>query len=227
MNRKIYIIIFLHNIMFTDSKMSSNVFDKLSLFYPDEIEARLTPVSNMPFDESLELRNSDCLLSEAMDKDEFNKLLVEQLTYIADDKTLPPIPPSKEYEEDLQNKKLIINGKNLGNGEMNYIQNEDDKLMMTNAWQAITQTNCWNFVSQDINSFMFSDDYRVSIISRKMEELGYGGHSGCSFGFTMRNMQYLAQNGEEEFKKLYSKKCSDIPSEFIKEKKFLEYSGGF
>jgi hypothetical protein len=33
-----------------------------------------------------------------------------------------------------------------------------------------------------------------------MEELGYGGHSGASFGCTMRNMQYLAEHGEEKFK---------------------------
>jgi hypothetical protein len=33
-----------------------------------------------------------------------------------------------------------------------------------------------------------------------MVELGYNGHSGSSFGYTMRAMQYIAQNGEEKYK---------------------------
>jgi hypothetical protein len=76
--------------------------------------------------------------------------------------------------------------------------------MMTNAWQAITQTNNWDFVAEDIDSFMFSEDPRITQISIKMKELGYG-HSGCSFGCTMRNMQYLAQKGEDKFKQLFKK----------------------
>ena len=77
--------------------------------------------------------------------------------------------------------------------------------MMTNAWQAITFSNNWDFVTQDIDSFMWSDDPRIDKITEKMCELGYDGHSGSSFGCTMRNMQFLAQKGEEEFKKLFEK----------------------
>ena len=43
----------------------------------------------------------------------------------------------------------------------------------------------------------------IDEISRKMEEFGYNGHSGASFGFTMRYMQLLVQKGEEEFKKCF------------------------
>ena len=54
-----------------------------------------------------------------------------------------------------------------------------------------------------IDSFMFSNDPRLNTIYEKMEELGYKGHSGTSFGLTMRYMQHLVKNGEEEFKKLF------------------------
>jgi len=33
----------------------------------------------------------------------------------------------------------------------------------------------------------------------KMEELGYSGHSGSSFGWTMRMMEFLAKHGREAF----------------------------
>ena len=62
-------------------------------------------------------------------------------------------------------------------------------------------TETWNFVKQPTESFMMSNDNRIWIITAKMEELGYNGHSGCSFGWTMRQMQYIARNGEENYKK--------------------------
>jgi hypothetical protein len=58
----------------------------------------------------------------------------------------------------------------------------------------------WEFVAQDIETFMFSLDPRLDIIGEKMEEIGYNGHSGISFGCTMRQMQYLVRFGEEKFK---------------------------
>jgi nanoRNase/pAp phosphatase (c-di-AMP/oligoRNAs hydrolase) len=85
-------------------------------------------------------------------------------------------------------------------GEFAYVKDQWTREMLLNAWQAITITELWDFVKEDIDSFMFSHDPRVTRIYNKMEELGYGGHSGASFGCTMRNMQYLAEHGEEKFK---------------------------
>jgi hypothetical protein len=57
-------------------------------------------------------------------------------------------------------------------------------------------------VEKPIDSFMCSGDKRVRDIYNKIEELGYHGHSGSSFGLTMRNMQYIARNGAEDFKQM-------------------------
>lgn len=89
-------------------------------------------------------------------------------------------------------------------GKFEYV-NEWEREMFVNAWQAITLTENWEFMKTDIESFMWSDDPRVDIISAKMVELGYNGHSGASFGYTMRRMQYIAINGEEQFKAEYLK----------------------
>jgi hypothetical protein len=104
---------------------------------------------------------------------------------------------------------------------MEYIKNEYTREMCTNAWKAITFSNNWDFVAQDIESFMWSDDPRIDIITEKMIEFGYNGHSGSSFGCTMRNMQYLVQNGEDKFKKLFDENAEKGLT------KFLDYSGGF
>ena len=50
---------------------------------------------------------------------------------------------------------------------------------------------------------MFNNDITLNTIHNKMIELGYDGHSGGSFGWTMRQMQYIANHGEEKYKNLF------------------------
>ncbi len=98
---------------------------------------------------------------------------------------LPPSPPNVE--------------ENIIPGQFEYVKDNWTRDMLINAWQAINITETWDFVKQDIDSFMFSKNPRVNIIYNKMEELGYTGHSGASFGCTMRAMQYIATHGERKF----------------------------
>jgi hypothetical protein len=104
---------------------------------------------------------------------------------------LPPNPPSTEDE--------IYNSPTFVPGKFEYVKNQNIRLMLENAWQAITLTESWDFVKQKIESFSISENPIILKIINKMEELGYYGHSGCSFGVIMREMQYIAQNGEKEY----------------------------
>jgi hypothetical protein len=105
---------------------------------------------------------------------------------------LPPLPPPPP---EIPSK--------VGNGNFEYISDRNEKEMLTNAFKAITETNLWDFMAKDIYSYMFSSEKEVTKIGNKMIDLGYGLHSGASFGWTMRAMQYLAQHGENEFKLKY------------------------
>ena len=110
--------------------------------------------------------------------------------------TLPPAPdiPASVPRHDTPSEQEFIPG------QFDYIKDSWSRDMFINAWQAITLTETWDFVKQDIESFMWSDDPRVKRIYNKIEELGYMGHSGASFGCTMRTMQYIAKYGEKKFK---------------------------
>ena len=190
-----------------------NSIKNLSLIHPDDIKESITNISNMPFDDYIEYNNAVYVSSESIESslefsDESNNeslIFKEIKDQINEDLELIDIEDSINLDKKEEiHEPLLIYDVNLGDGKMDYILNTNDKLMMTNAWQAITQTNNWDFVAEDIDSFMFSEDPRITQISIKMKELGYG-HSGCSFGCTMRNMQYLAQKGEDQFKQLFKK----------------------
>ena len=100
--------------------------------------------------------------------------------------TLPPSPPS--CEEEL-------------NGTFGYIKSNVDKKMFTTAYKAITQTETWHYIKNMESCFGPESDR----IYKKIEQLGYDGHSGCSFMCTLREMQFIARYGEKEFKDRYTK----------------------
>lgn len=85
-------------------------------------------------------------------------------------------------------------------GEFLYITNDFTRQCMKNGWDAVTTLELWAYMKKDTDSYMFSTDAEVYLIYKKMEKMGII-HSGTTFGITMRNLQYIAQNGEEEFMK--------------------------
>ena len=113
---------------------------------------------------------------------------------------VPPLPPSTELynlHTFNQNIELFVPGQFL------YINDANSKEMLQNAWDAITQLDLWYYMRRDTDSFMFSRDPEINIITNKMAELGYDGHSGSSFGWTMRQMQYIAEHGESNYMESY------------------------
>jgi cation transport regulator ChaC len=58
-------------------------------------------------------------------------------------------------------------------------------------------------MKKDVHSYMFNNDNELQRIYNKIEELGYNGHSGASFGYIMRHMQFIAKNGIENHKQMF------------------------
>ena len=119
------------------------------------------------------------------------------LSLLPPENLLPPEPPSPEEE-------FIKNG-DFVKGQFDYIKSNSEKRMLQTAYQAINILELWNYMKEDPgqNGFAFSGDDRVQKIYNKIEELGYHGHSGSSFGCVLRDMQAIAKNGEKEFRRMY------------------------
>ena len=96
-----------------------------------------------------------------------------------------------------------MNSEDLSN--FSYLNNQNYQEMFLNAYQAIQLTETWTFMKKDIYSYMWNNSNEVKLISNKMSELGYHYHSGSSFGWTMRQMQIIAQNGLEAHKEYWLK----------------------
>ena len=103
----------------------------------------------------------------------------------------PPVPPSSFMPDPPV---MYIPGEFL------YITNDFTREMMKNGWDAVTTLDLWSYMKKDTDSYMFSTDAEVFLLYKKMEDMGIS-HSSSTFGMTMRNLQYIAQNGEEEFMK--------------------------
>ena len=81
---------------------------------------------------------------------------------------------------------------------------EGQRTMYTSAFDAITQLELWPFMRNfSRESFMFSSSPEVLRIFNRISQLGYDGHSGSSFGLTMRAMEYIAKNGLDMYQEAY------------------------
>lgn len=78
--------------------------------------------------------------------------------------------------------------------------NENDRMMLEDAYQAVTKANRWGFLRRPEvpgeGGFMFSNWPEMKEVDFHMN---YGGHSGASYGWTMRQMEYIAKQGWQMF----------------------------
>jgi hypothetical protein len=102
-----------------------------------------------------------------------------------------------------------------GSGDFNFISSDlCDGPYYRNAHWAISQCEMWDwmrtFEPHPTNGFMFTIHPNLKIIEKKMYEQQIArGHSGASYGITMRQMSYIAKNGYEQFKQLWLEKNSE------------------
>ena len=97
----------------------------------------------------------------------------------------------------------------VGNGIFDFVEDVGERAMLENAWAAINETESWNYMQREQpKGYMFSTDNQINIIFKKMVEINPTigkNHSGGSMAGVMRNMQYIAANGIDQFKLLMSR----------------------
>ena len=88
-----------------------------------------------------------------------------------------------------------------------YIENNNDRNMIETAYQAVKNLELIDWLKTfkpDRYGFALSLDLNISRIMQEIDRMPEApGHSGFSFNWTMRELQYIVVNGIEAHKKLY------------------------
>ena len=91
-------------------------------------------------------------------------------------------------------------------GDFSFIKDASSRSMLEDAYKTITDLDLWNWMKsytpEEGKGFMYSNHENITIIGKEMKT----GHSGASFGWTMRNMEGIAKDGWEFYVKGWTKK---------------------
>jgi hypothetical protein len=81
-------------------------------------------------------------------------------------------------------------------GDFSFIQDEHSRRYVKDAYDAMVMAEQLELMKEEPEAdkgYMFSSDERYELIHKHMKFLGE--HSGSSYAWTMRQVQYIAQNG--------------------------------
>ena len=86
-------------------------------------------------------------------------------------------------------------------GDFSFISSVDERKMLADGFQAVETTGAWEDLKADPGEggFMFSP--AAAAINRRITGAMalQNTHSGTSYAWTLRNMQYIAQNGWDAY----------------------------
>jgi hypothetical protein len=90
--------------------------------------------------------------------------------------------------------------------DFSFIRDDATRYFVEDAYKAVSSIEGgWDFLKSytpaENSGFMFSSDPMLDKIGAKLDQA----HSGASYGYTMRQMEYIAKNGLEAYKNIWVK----------------------
>lgn len=75
-----------------------------------------------------------------------------------------------------------------------------DATMLADAYEAVTSADLWEYLARPStpgpDGFMFASDIELTAIASRMM---FKGHSGASYAWTLRQMEYIAKGGWDAY----------------------------
>ena len=91
-----------------------------------------------------------------------------------------------------------------------FVTDLQSRAFFVSAFKAITNCELWPWFNDfdSSNNFMFSSCSELDLLRAELSKDRVNGyHSGASFGFVLRQMEYIAKNSYEMYKTEYLKGC--------------------
>ena len=95
-----------------------------------------------------------------------------------------------------------------GNGDFDFVKDESIKEFLKSAHKSISLCELWDwmriYTPPPNTGFMWRTTPELDRINKQMwKDPVNGYHSGSSYGFIMREMEFIAKNGYEKYKNTY------------------------
>ena len=89
-------------------------------------------------------------------------------------------------------------------GDFSFLRDEASRRYAKDTYEAVTKAEGWALMKEDPGEggFMYSADERYKGIQDNMELMRE--HSGSSYGWCMRQVQYIATNGWDAYVTLFT-----------------------
>jgi len=87
--------------------------------------------------------------------------------------------------------------------DLSFIRDDHTRSMVSNGHAAVSQLELWGWLKtfNPKDGFMFTPHENIDKITEAMNSLpNPPGHSGSSFGITMRHLEFIAKHGMEKYK---------------------------
>ena len=109
----------------------------------------------------------------------------------------------------MENNFEVLDEAHYGNGEFDFVRDEYTKDLLKSAHNAISLCELWNWMRNyeppPNKGFMWSKTPELDRINQQLWKDPINmNHSGSSYGFVMREMEYIAKNGYNTYKNTYS-----------------------
>lgn len=91
------------------------------------------------------------------------------------------------------------------NDSFDFIKDSNFRVCLQDAYSAVDEMNLWNYLKENIfHSFTYYDGPNQELHNTLLKKADvHSMHSGASYGITMRNMEQIAKNGFDQWKKDY------------------------
>jgi len=109
----------------------------------------------------------------------------------------------------MENNIEVFDELDYGNGEFDFVTDRSIREFLKSAHKAISLCELWNWLRiyepEPNKGFMWSKTPELDRLNQQMWKDPINVyHSGCSYGLVMREMEYIAKNGYNNYKNTYS-----------------------
>ena len=108
----------------------------------------------------------------------------------------------------MENNIQVYDEVDYGDGEFEFVRDQSTRDFLKSAHKAISLCELWNWLRiyepEPNKGFMWSKTPELDRLNQQMwKDPVNCYHSGSSYGATMREMEYIAKNGYENYKNTY------------------------